>query len=94
MSNQLTHEQLREVAYCHAERLVAKMSLNELKDLALRYVIGSFDNTPGEEDTNEWLLINDIRRVECGDDDSVFEFLVGCGIDDTVAESLSYQSES
>ncbi len=90
MTNKMTHEQLREVAYYHCERLVAKMSMNELKDLALHYMIGSFDKTPGEEDTCEFLLVNDIRRVECGDDDSVYEFLVGCGIEEKVAEQVAY----
>lgn len=64
------------------------MNHDDLVSYAVQQMMSSFDEDPGQGNTDQDMLICDILTAEGGDSDSAYEFMVGAGIDPDVAEEL------
>lgn len=89
----LTSEQIAELLEAHCYRVVDNMSSNDLFSYAVAMMKESFDQNPGQGDTNLQMLIEDILVAEDGDDDSASEFIAGVlgnEVADEIMESTQF----
>ena len=70
-------------------RVLNNMNHDDLLNYAMQMMKESFDVTPGMGDTGVDMLMRDIFIAEDDDEDSVYEFLIGSGIEDEIAEGLA-----
>ena len=67
------------------------MNHDDLFNYAMQMMSESFDTNPGVGDIDVPMLMRDIFIAEDQDEDSVYEFLIGSGIEDTLASDLVNQ---
>lgn len=84
----ISPENLQIVLESHCRRVLDNMSQEELYSFALQSMMQSFDQNPGVGDTDIHLLGLSIMREEECDEDSVSEFLTGCGLENEEIDSL------
>ena len=84
----LTSEQVDNLLTDHCYRVLNNMNHDDLLNCAMQMMKESFDVNPGMGDTDVDMLMRDIFIAEDDDEDSVYEFLIGSGIEDEIAEGL------
>lgn len=84
----LSPEQIQAILSAHCYRVISDMEHSELFSYAIDKMKESFDTNPGMGDTNLNLLLGDMLRTEGNDEDSLSEFLTGCGISDVDVDNL------
>jgi hypothetical protein len=84
----LTTEQIQELCQAHCYRVIDNMDADDLFSYAVQMMMSSFDQNPGQGDTDVNMLIEDIWVAEGEDEDSTAEFIIGTGIDPEVADKL------
>jgi hypothetical protein len=84
----LSDSQLKDLLAAHCYRVINNMNHNDLMGYAIQMMIGSFDVNPGQGDTDQTMLIEDILTAEGEDDDAAVEFITGVGIDPDTAQAL------
>lgn len=84
----LTTEQTSELLQAHCYRVIDNMSSDDLFSYAMQMMIQSFDQNPGQGDTDVDMLIEDIWVAEGEDDDSAQEFIAGVFGDALLAEEI------
>lgn len=82
----LTSEQVSDLLVAHCNRVIDNMDMDDLVSYAVQMMMQSFDQNPGQGDTDVDMLIEDIWVAEGEDDDSTFEFIAG-----TVGNDLADQ---
>ena len=73
----LTTELADELLQAHCYRVIDNMNSDDLFSYAMQMMIQSFDQNPGQGDTDVDMLIEDIWVAEGEDDDSTQEFIAG-----------------
>ena len=84
----LPTEQTSELLQAHCYRVIDNMSSDDLFSYAMQMMIQSFDQNPGQGDTDVDMLIEDIWVAEGEDEDSVQEFIAGVFGDALLAEEI------
>jgi hypothetical protein len=84
----LTSEQVSELLTAHCYRVIDNMSSDDLFSYAMQMMIQSFDQNPGQGDTDVPMLIEDIWVAEGEDDDSTQEFIAGVVGNDLAEEII------
>ena len=85
----LTSDQIHSLVESHARRVVANMGIDELRAYAIEKTISEFFDYTGNIDIHtEETIFYDMLEQESGDTDSVFEFMVGDGIPEDVADKV------
>jgi hypothetical protein len=74
---QLTSEQVSDLLQAHCYRVIDNMDADDLMSYAIQMMAQSFDQNPGQGDTDVPMLIQDIWIAEGEDDDSTLEFIAG-----------------
>lgn len=82
----LTSEQVSELLQAHCYRVIDNMNADDLFSYAVQMMMQSFDQNPGQGDTDVDMLIEDIWVAEGEDDDSTQEFIAGIVGDDLAEE--------
>ena len=86
----LSSQQTNDLLTAHCYRVIDNMSADDLFSYAMQMMMQSFDQNPGQGDTDLELLIEDIRVTEGGSDEA-FDYIVGCGIDkNEVAKTFNH----
>ena len=90
----LTPEQLNNLLNGHCHRVLDNLNHDDLYNYALQMMKESYDKNPGCGDTSQEMLVADIFIAEDQDEDSVYEFLIGSGVEDEKAMSIvnNYQA--
>ncbi|NBX51469.1 hypothetical protein EBT25_16460 [bacterium] len=83
----LTSEQVSELLQAHCYRVIDNMDADDLFSYAVQMMMQSFDQNPGQGDTDVDMLIEDIWVAEGEDDDATQEFIAGV-IGDDLAEEI------
>ena len=73
----LTPEQVSDLVHAHCYRVIDNMNADDLMSYAIQMMVQSFDENPGQGDTNVEMLIEDIWIAEGEDDDATSEFIAG-----------------
>lgn len=73
----LTSEQVSDLLIAHCYRVIENMDMDDLVSYAVQMMSQSFDQNPGQGDTDVDMLIEDIWVAEGEDDDSTQEFIAG-----------------
>jgi hypothetical protein len=73
----LTTEQISELCQAHCYRVIDNMNSDDLFSYAMQMMMQSFDQNPGQGDTDVDMLIEDIWVAESEDEDSTQEFIAG-----------------
>jgi hypothetical protein len=73
----LTSEQVSDLLQDHCYRVINEMDADDLFSYAVQMMMQSFDQNPGQGDTDVEMLIEDIWVAEGEDDDSTQEFIAG-----------------
>jgi hypothetical protein len=73
----LTSEQVSDLLQDHCYRVINEMDADDLFSYAVQMMMQSFDQNPGQGDTDVAMLIEDIWVAEGEDDDSTQEFIAG-----------------
>ena len=73
----LTTEQVSDLLVAHCNRVIDAMDMDDLVSYAVQMMMQSFDQNPGQGDTDVDMLIEDIWVAEGEDDDSTSEFIAG-----------------
>jgi hypothetical protein len=73
----LTSEQVNDLLIAHCYRVIENMDMDDLVSYAVQMMSQSFDQNPGQGDTDVAMLIEDIWVAEGEDDDSTQEFIAG-----------------
>ena len=73
----LTSEQVSDLLIAHCYRVIENMDMYDLVSYAVQMMSQSFDQNPGQGDTDVDMLIEDIWVAEGEDDDSTQEFIAG-----------------
>ena len=73
----LTTEQVSDLLVAHCNRVIDAMDMDDLVSYAVQMMMQSFDQNPGQGDTDVPMLIEDIWVAEGEDDDSTQEFIAG-----------------
>ena len=73
----LTSEQVSDLLQDHCYRVINEMDADDLFSYAVQMMMQSFDQNPGQGDTDVTMLIEDIWVAEGEDDDSTQEFIAG-----------------
>lgn len=73
----LTSEQVQDLLTAHCYRVIDNMDMDDLVSYAVQMMASSFDQNPGQGDTDVDMLIEDIWVAEGEDDDSTHEFIAG-----------------
>ena len=73
----LTSEQVSELLQAHCYRVIDNMNADDLMSYAIQMMAQSFDQNPGQGDTDVNMLLTDIWVAEGEDDDSTSEFIAG-----------------
>ena len=73
----LTSEQVSELLTAHCYRVIDNMDMDDLVSYAVQMMMESFDQNPGQGDTDVDMLIEDIWVAEGEDDDATQEFIAG-----------------
>lgn len=89
----LTQEQINDLCQAHCYRVIDAMDADSLFSYAVQMMMTSFDQHPGQGDTDLDMLMTDIYTAEDEDEDSVYEFLVGAGVSQDDAHILVNQTE-
>lgn len=84
----ITTQQVSELLQAHCYRVIDNMSSDDLFSYAMQMMIQSFDQNPGQGDTDVDMLIEDIWVAEGEDEDSVQEFIAGVFGDALLAEEI------
>jgi hypothetical protein len=84
----LTSEQVSELLTAHCYRVIDNMSSDDLFSYAMQMMIQSFDQNPGQSDTDIAMLIEDIWVAEGEDEDSTQEFIAGVVGNDLAEETM------
>lgn len=84
----LTSEQVSELLTAHCYRVIDNMSSDDLFSYAMQMMMQSFDQNPGQGDTDVAMLIEDIWVAEGEDDDSTQEFIAGVVGNDLAEETM------
>jgi hypothetical protein len=71
----LTSEQVSDLLVAHCNRVIDNMDMDDLVSYAVQMMMSSFDQNPGQGDTDVPMLIEDIWVAEGEDDDSTSEFI-------------------
>ena len=74
---QLTSYQISDLVQAHCYRVIDNMDADDLMSFAIQMMVQSFDQNPGQGDTDVPMLIEDIWVAEGEDDDSTLEFIAG-----------------
>lgn len=82
----LTSEQVSDLLAAHCYRVIDNMNADDLFSYAVQMMMQSFDQNPGQGDTDVDMLIEDIWVAEGEDDDSTQEFIAGIVGDDLAEE--------
>ena len=83
----LTSEQISDLLQDHCYRVINEMNHDDLFSYAVQMMMQSFDQNPGQGDTDVAMLIEDIWVAEGEDDDSTQEFIAGV-VGDELAEEI------
>jgi hypothetical protein len=83
----LTSEQVSDLLSAHCYRVIDNMDADDLFSYAVQMMMQSFDQNPGQGDTDVDMLIEDIWVAEGEDDDATQEFIAGV-IGDDLAEEI------
>lgn len=83
----LTSEQVQDLLVAHCNRVIDAMDMDDLVSYAVQMMMTSFDQNPGQGDTDVDMLIEDIWVAEGEDDDSTQEFIAGV-VGDELAEEI------
>jgi hypothetical protein len=73
----LNSEQVSDLLQDHCYRVINEMDADDLFSYAVQMMMQSFDQNPGQGDTDVEMLIEDIWVAEGEDDDSTQEFIAG-----------------
>lgn len=85
----LSSDQLHSLIESHSRRIVQQMSIDELRAYAVEKTIAEFlDYTGNIDKYTEDTIFNDMLEQENGDTDSVYEFMVGDGIPEDLADKM------
>lgn len=84
----LTADQVNDILVAHCHRVIDSMDMDDLISYAMQMMMQSFDANPGQGDTDLEMLMTDVFIAEDEDEDSVYEFLVGVGINNDTASTL------
>ena len=84
----LTSEQVQDLLVAHCNRVIDNMDMDDLVSYAVQMMMTSFDQNPGQGDTDVDMLIEDIWVAEGEDDDSTFEFIAGTVGNDLAEEIM------
>jgi hypothetical protein len=84
----IPQEQIQDILDAHCRRVIDGMNHDDLYNYALNQMKQSFDENPGFGDTSLTFLMNDIKKAEGQDLDSVSEFLTGVGVEDKLIDDL------
>lgn len=87
MTKLLTSEQVSNLLQDHCYRVINEMDADDLFSYAVQMMMQSFDQNPGQGDTDVAMLIEDIWVAEGEDDDSTLEFIAGA-VGDELAEEI------
>lgn len=91
----LTREQFDTLLDGHIQRVIDNMDMKVLMQVVYDSIKESFLDGSGNLDKfSESSLICDIMNHEGGDSDSAYEFMVGAGIPDDVADALIQEEMS
>ena len=82
----LTSEQVSDLLTAHCYRVIKNMDMDDLVSYAVQMMMQSFDQNPGQGDTDVEMLIEDIWVAEGEDDDATQEFIAGVVGDDEAEE--------
>ncbi len=77
MTSTLTSDQVSDLLTAHCYRVIENMDMDDLVSYAVQMMSQSFDQNPGQGDTDVAMLIEDIWVAEGEDDDSTQEFIAG-----------------
>lgn len=83
----LTSEQVSDLLTAHCNRVIDAMDMDDLVSYAVQMMMSSFDQNPGQGDTDVDMLIEDIWVAEGEDDDATQEFIAGV-VGDELAEEI------
>lgn len=89
----LTSEQVSDLLVAHCNRVIDNMDMDDLVSYAVQMMMSSFDQNPGQGDTDVPMLIEDIWVAEGEDDDSTSEFIadiVGNDLADEVMKTTQF----
>jgi hypothetical protein len=90
---QLTSEQVSDLLQAHCYRVIDNMDADDLMSYAIQMMAQSFDQNPGQGDTDVPMLIEDIWVAEGEDDDSTLEFIadiVGNDLADEIVKTTQF----
>lgn len=87
MQMNLTSEQVSDLLTAHCNRVIDAMDMDDLVSYAVQMMMSSFDQNPGQGDTDVDMLIEDIWVAEGEDDDATQEFIAGV-VGDELAEEI------
>ena len=83
----LTSEQVSDLLQAHCYRVIDNMDADDLMSYAIQMMAQSFDQNPGQGDTDVPMLIQDIWIAEGEDVDSTSDF-IGAIVGDELAEEI------
>jgi hypothetical protein len=83
----LTSEQVNDLLVAHCNRVIDNMDMDDLVSYAVQMMMSSFDQNPGQGDTDVPMLLEDIWVAEGEDDDSTHEFIADI-VGDELAEEI------
>jgi hypothetical protein len=89
----LTSEQVNDLLVAHCNRVIDNMDMDDLVSYAVQMMMSSFDQNPGQGDTDVDMLIEDIWVAEGEDDDSTSEFIadiVGNDLADEIMKTTQF----
>jgi hypothetical protein len=87
----LTEAQVQCVLQSHCDRVLSSMSYDDLLSYAKQMMRASFGKDPGQ--ANFEMLLFSIAVQEDNDEDSIGEFLLGCGIATHVVDMIMKEHE-
>lgn len=87
-TKQLTSEQVSDLLYAHCYRVFDNMDADDLMSYAVQMMSQSFDQNPGQGDTDVEMLLEDIWVAEGEDLDSTSEFIAGVVGNDVADEIM------
>jgi hypothetical protein len=77
MTSLLTSDQVADLCQAHCYRVIEQMNMDDLISYAVQMMYSSFDQNPGQGDTDLESLVSDIWIAEGEDDDAAVEFIAG-----------------
>ena len=86
----LTSEQVSDLLQAHCYRVIDNMDADDLMSYAIQMMMQSFDQNPGQGDTDVEMLIEDIWVAEGEDGDSTQEFIAGVVGNELAEEIMTY----